>query len=295
MAIVGTGGLASVPAVREGVRLGIPTALLNPDALPGRANKYLASSADVVFAQWNETVDHLPRRASVRVVGCPVRRVFNEATRAAGIERFGLRADCHTLLVTGASQGARTINEAVIANIDFLKSRGDWQILHLTGDAGYEPVRDGYRQRSVDAKVLRFTEHMAEALAAADLVISRAGASTLAEITAVGRPSILMPYPFHRDMHQLANARCLASTPGGPAARIVNDAADLKANAPALREALEHLMGDDSGREAMSAAALRIGHGNAAATVADEVLRLARERGTRATCESVEELCQQAR
>lgn len=288
-AVIGTGGLASVPAVRQAYRIGIPTMLLNPDAIPGRANRYLAACADIVFAQWEETVAHLPRGTAVRVVGCPVRRVFNEASREAGIKRFGLNADRKTLLVTGASQGARTINEAVIANIDFIRGFDDWQVVHLTGDAGYEPVREAYRRRSADATVIPFTEHMADALAAADLVISRAGASTLAEITAMGRPSVLMPYPFHKDMHQLANARCLASATGGPAARIVHDAVDPSVNAPALREALELLMRNDQQREAMATAALRIGCGNAASNVAGEIIHLAQVRGALAASECLEE------
>ena len=106
--VVGTGGLASVPALREALRLGIPTALLNPDAIPGRANRYLANSVDAVFAQWPETVRRLPSGARVFVTGCPVRQSLLQATRAAGIERFGLDARRKTLLVTGASQGART-------------------------------------------------------------------------------------------------------------------------------------------------------------------------------------------
>lgn len=104
--VIGTGGLGSVPAVREAVRAGIPTALLNPDALPGRANRHLAGSADVVFAQWEDTVDHLPRSARVVVSGCAVRPEFNNGSKAQGIERFGLDADRKTLLVTGASRGA---------------------------------------------------------------------------------------------------------------------------------------------------------------------------------------------
>jgi UDP-N-acetylglucosamine--N-acetylmuramyl-(pentapeptide) pyrophosphoryl-undecaprenol N-acetylglucosamine transferase len=289
--VIGTGGLASVPAVREASRVGIPTVLLNPDAVPGRANRHLTAYTDVICAQWEETIAHFPRGATVRVLGCPVRGAFNEATRKAGIERFGLDADRKTLLVTGASQGARTVNEAVIADIAFLEQFDDWQILHLAGDVDYQRVRAAYGGRSVRATVLPFTEHMAEALAASDLVISRAGASTLAEITAMGRPAILMPYPFHKDMHQLANARCLASAPGGPAARIVHDAIDPAINAPVLREALESLMSSDRQRTAMAAAALRLGRGNAASDVAEEILSLAGSPEMLAVCESLEETC----
>lgn len=281
--VVGTGGLGSVPAVREAARAGIPTALLNPDAIPGRANRILAGVVDVVFAQWSETIGHFERlgsvgKPSVRVTGCPVRQDFLSAERRAGLDRFGLRADRQTLLITGASQGARNINQAVLANLAFLKSvRQEWQIVHLTGEGDFDAVTGAYRRGGVEAVILRFTEHMADALAAADLVIARAGASFLAEITAVGRASILMPYPYHRDQHQLANARCLARD---SAARIVRDQIDASVNGPALREVLETLMADGGTRGMMADAARRMGQGKAAATIADHLLALAHERKT---------------
>lgn len=270
--VIGTGGMASVPAVRAAHRLGIPTAILNPDALPGRANRHLADLADIVFAQWEDTVQHYPRGTNIRVAGCPIRPGFDRALQADGLTRFGLRPDRKTLLVTGASQGAKSINEAVIANLDLLESFTAWQILHLTGEKDHADTADAYRIRSIAAVVIPYTDQMAEALSAADLVISRAGASTLAEITAVGRPSILMPYPYHRDQHQLANAKCLARV---SAARIVRDAIDPAINGPALRMVLEELLTNAPTRDAMAVAARRIGRGNAASDVAEQVLRLA--------------------
>lgn len=280
--VVGTGGLASVPAVREAARLGIPTALLNPDTVPGRANRYLARYADVVYAQWSESTRHFERmpkrrRPPVMVTGCPVRPEFNDAVRSAGIKRFKLRDDRRTLLITGASQGARNINRAVLANLDLLNSAGKtWQVLHLTGDHDFDEVAEAYRGESIQTVVLRFTEHMADALAAADLVVGRAGASSLAEITAVGRASILMPYPYHKDQHQLANAECLAR---GSAARIVRDRIEPAENGPALREALAPLMADTETRAMMADAARRIGRGQAALTIAEDLLALATKRG----------------
>ena len=102
--VIGTGGFGSVPPVGKAARAGIPTVLLNPDALPGRANRYLAAKADVVFAQWKQTFDHMPHSTPVVACGCPVRAEFNHASREAGIQRFGLDSDRKTLLVTGASQ-----------------------------------------------------------------------------------------------------------------------------------------------------------------------------------------------
>lgn len=274
--VIGTGGLGSVSAVRRAIRTGIPVALLNPDAVPGRANRYLAGSADVVFVQSEEAVRHFPGSARVVISGCPVRPEFNEVSREAGLARFGLDANRKTLLVTGASQGARTINEVVVSNLALLESHDDWQVIHLTGDLDYEDVHAAYTRRSIRASLLPFTDHMAEALGAADLVIARAGASTLAEITAVGRASILMPYPYHKDQHQLANARCLVRA---SAARIVHDKVDPARNGPALREVLERLMSDDELRGYMAAAARRLGRGHAASQIADYIVEMVEASG----------------
>lgn len=269
--VIGTGGLGSVPAVRQAVRMGIPTALLNPDALPGRANRHLGHSVDLIFAQWEEALDHFPSSAQVIVCGCAVREAFTSATRDEGIAHFGLDGQRKTLLVTGASQGAQTINQAVLANLDLLESLAGWQVLHLAGEENFEAVRQAYEGRALRVAVVPFTDRMAEALAAADLVVARAGASSLAEFTVMGRPSILMPYPFHRDRHQFANARCLVRA---LAARILVDKIDPALNGPALRELLEPLLTDDARRTAMAAAALAVGRQDAAQTIARRILGL---------------------
>lgn len=276
--VVGTGGMASVPPVREAARAGIPTALFNPDALPGRANRHLAGVAGCVYAQFEETIAHFPRGVPVVVSGCPVRPGFQTATRSGGVERFGLDPNRRTLLITGASQGARTVNQAIVANADFLAGQRGWQVLHLTGEADFELVSAGYRGRGVPVKIVAYTEQMAEAMAAADLIVSRAGASTLAEIIAVGRASILIPYPFHKDQHQLVNARCLARVGG---ARIVNDAIDPVANAPVLRAALDELMRVDDIREKMGRAARSVGGqgGGTAEVIAERLLEMSGVRG----------------
>lgn len=272
--VIGTGGLASVPAVRQAHQLGIPTALLNPDAVPGRANRFLAPQVDVVFAQWDESVEHLSEHANVEVVGCPIRDEFRSATRETGIQRFELDPAKKTLLVTGASQGARTLNEAILFSRGVLLERSDWQVLHLTGESDFERVESAYADVQTRVRVMPYTDHMAEAVAAADLVASRAGASSLAEITTVGRPAILLPYPFHGDMHQLANARCLVRR---GAARIVKDRANQRETGLELSRALERLMDDEGERESMARAAQRLGRACAADDIAVRVLELIQE------------------
>ena len=290
--VIGTGGMASVPAVLAARRLGIATAILNPDAIPGRANRYLAGRVDAVFCQWEESAKYLPRRVAPHACGCPVRPQFLRATRDDGIARFNLDRNRLTLLITGASQGARTINEAVLASAGFLKGIPEWQILHLTGDQEFDRVSTAYQACGLAATVVAYTDHMGDALAASDLVVSRAGASTLAELTAVGRPSILMPYPYHRDQHQMANARCLERA---SAAQIVPDRKDAKHNGPALVRALQPLMTHDSEREAMAVAARALGRSNAAMAIAERILRLAGRGGCAVPRESLETVTERTR
>lgn len=292
--VVGAGGYASGPPVAAGVRLGIPTFVLNPDAVPGRANRYLGRrhgrALAGIFVQWSVTRNHFPPTAPVVVTGCPVRCGFRSVSGADVPElrrSFGLELGRRTLLVTGASQGARTINEAMIELAGVVASAG-WQVLHLSGPADAERVARGYakaRDASVSPtfhyRVVPFTERMSEAMAAADLVVSRAGASTLAEILAVGRPAILLPYPFHRDRHQWHNAA--VAVEAGAAARL-EDQRDAWANAEQLAPVLRSLLADDLRREAMARAARGLARPQAADLIADLLCETAGNRRAEA-CE----------
>src|SRR5205085_10577904 len=140
-----------------------------------------------------------------------------------------------------------------------------WQVLHLSGKDHASAVRNGYRQAKIEAVVIDFTAAMANVWSVADLAISRAGASSVAELTACGVPSILMPYPFHRDMHQRANAQVLVHA---GAAVLLDDEKDRTKNAAQLRPILESLLYDASRRQEMSAAARQLARPDAADAVA---------------------------
>lgn len=286
--IVGAGGYASGPPVDVGLKMGIPTFLLNPDAVPGRANRHLGKRPDLagVFAQWDVTRTHFPPTARVHVTGCPVRKAFRsicesaagpgnrEAARdmAGELKRsFNLDPLRPVLLITGASQGARTINEAFVRLQGMIASAG-WQVLHLTGQADCERVRGAYRESGLSAAVLPFTDRMAEAMFASDLIVSRAGASTLAEILAVGKPSILLPYPFHRDRHQWHNGEVLVKA---GAAVLLDDLKDASENARQMQPILEDILNNAAHRERMCAAACRLGKPQAAAEIARHLCQAA--------------------
>ncbi len=270
--VVGTGAFASVPPVWQAARMGIPTAILNPDAVPGRANRFLARRVHSLLAQWAESTEHFGPRVNVVVTGCPIRKQFATADHAHGIARFGLRPERKTLLITGASLGAHSVNVALMALAPRLVKLADWQILHLTGKLDLASVEAAYEDAGAAATCLAYTDDMPLALAAADLVVARAGASTLAEITAVGRPAILMPYPHHRDEHQLVNARILASR---GAAWIVRDEPNPQQTIERLGSLLTDLMSDENQRAQMALCARRIGSPRAADAVAERVLEIA--------------------
>ncbi len=269
-AVLGLGGYAAGPPVVAAHALGIRTAILNPDAIPGRANRFLAGRVDRVFAQWAASRKHFPSRDGlVQVTGCPIRAEFTRADAAVGRGRFGLDPQRPVLLVTGASQGARTINEALYEVWPrFAALHAEWQLVHLTGAADEAAARDAYARTGPSVRVLAFTHEMPQLLAAADLVVSRAGASTLAELAALGKPSILLPYPYHKDDHQTSNARVLVE---GGAALLVRDMRNTQRTTPALFDAL-HQLADPERRAAFACAARGLGLPNAARDVAEWLL-----------------------
>ncbi|HEY2585464.1 MAG TPA: UDP-N-acetylglucosamine--N-acetylmuramyl-(pentapeptide) pyrophosphoryl-undecaprenol N-acetylglucosamine transferase [Tepidisphaeraceae bacterium] len=266
-AVLGLGGYAAGLAVKLAARMKIPTALINPDVIPGEANRLLMKQAVAVCCQFSQTAEHVdaPIRPKLKVTGCPIRSdIRHLPPRAEAAARLSLDPMLNTLVVTGASLGAKTINEAVLTMLDGVTLRG-WQILHLSGREHAPEVRAGYRDLSTPAVVIDFTPAMADIWAVADLAISRSGASSCAELTATGVPSILFPYPFHKDMHQQANAKVLADA---GAAILLDDEKDRKRNAEKLRPAVESLLYDVDKRRAMSDAARKLGKPQAAKNVA---------------------------
>jgi UDP-N-acetylglucosamine--N-acetylmuramyl-(pentapeptide) pyrophosphoryl-undecaprenol N-acetylglucosamine transferase len=273
-AALGLGGYAAGVAVKMAAHRKIPAAILNPDVIPGKANLYLLRYVQAVCCQFESTRSHLPppHEMKMRLTGCPIREEMRSLPpRAEAAKRLGLDPMLQTLVITGASQGAQTVNDAAIASLAAIQLRG-WQILHLSGKDHAAKVREGYRDAGLTAAVIDFTPAMADVWAVADLAISRAGASSCAELTACGVPSILMPYPFHKDMHQRANAKVLVEA---GAAILVDDQKDRAKNLEKLRPAMESLLYDVPRRKAMSTAAKALGKPDAAENVAQVVKEIA--------------------
>ena len=274
LAALGLGGYAAGAAIRAAAKAKVPAAILNPDVVPGKANQLLLKYVRAACCQFEATRDHVDVKAkdTLRITGCPIRSDIRQPpARVHAAARLGLNPMLHTLVVTGASLGAQTVNEAVLVMLEGLTLR-DWQILHLSGRDHAAVVRQGYRALSVPAVVIDFTPAMADVWAVADLAISRSGASSCAELTACGVPSILFPYPFHKDMHQRANAKVLADAGAGV---LLEDEKDARQNAQRLRPAVESLLYDTDKRRAMSDAARRLGKPDAAASVAHVITEIA--------------------
>jgi UDP-N-acetylglucosamine--N-acetylmuramyl-(pentapeptide) pyrophosphoryl-undecaprenol N-acetylglucosamine transferase len=273
-AVLGLGGYAAGVAVKYCATHGIPAAIINPDVIPGKANQYLMRYVSAVCCQYDQTREHVPasQQDKLRTTGCPVRdEILAMPPRDEAARKLGLDPMLRTLVVTGASQGAQTVNEAVLTSLAGMKLQG-WQVLHLAGKEHADAVRAGYRELpNVAARVIDFTAGMHEVWAVADLAIARSGASTCAELTACGIPSILFPYPFHKDMHQRANAKVLADAGG---AVLMEDTKDRRTNAAALTPVLEALLYDGGKRQAMSDAARKQGHPDAAEAVAGVIEKM---------------------
>lgn len=279
LAVLGLGGYAAGVAVKIAGLRNIPAAVLNPDVIPGKANQYLMRYVQAVFCQFAATSQHVAgeHRTKIRVVGCPIRTDLTHVTpvdRETVATRLGIDPRLQTLVITGASLGAQTVNDAAVEALSNMDIQG-WQIVHLSGREHADRVRAGYREIGVPARVIDFTPAMSDVWAAADLAVARAGASTCAEVTACGVPSILMPYPYHKDMHQRANAKVLADA---GAAVLLDDVKDRKRNAEKLRPILQSLIRDAGKRTALRDAARKLARPNAAERIARDVLELSASR-----------------
>lgn len=267
--VIGLGSYNSVVPVLLGRLSGARTMLLESNAIPGGAVRLLAPVADCVVLQWEEAAGWL-RARRVLTPGNPVRRSVLEGDRQEARRRLGLSPSKCTLLAMGGSQGALTLNEALYGALRLLDAAGaDVQVIHLTGPDHVAAALELCGQLRMPYRPAGFTNRMAEVYAAADFVLSRAGGSSLAELTALGLPSILVPYPHAADGHQMANARVLARA----SAAWVIPQRDLTPEL--LADAVGSLAADARTRARMARCARATGRPRAAGSVAAEVARIA--------------------
>jgi len=228
-AVIGLGGFASVPGVMASLRRGLPTVILEQNAVAGRATRFFNRRVGAVCVTFDEARSRLAPDARVFVTGNPVREAI-ASLDGAGPPRDSARS--RTLLILGGSQGAESVNAAVLT---LLARRPccleGWQFVHQTGDSQFAQMRSAYRDSGRPHVVEPFFDDLAGWYSRATIAISRAGATTLAELACAGCPAILLPYPHAADDHQLANARIFESA--GAAVVVAGDKA-----APVAKERL---------------------------------------------------------
>jgi len=268
--IVGLGGFRCVAPVLLGRALGIRTVLLESNAVAGGAVRVLAPAADLVVLQWGQAAAGLKARR-VLVAGNPVRAKLFGVRKEAALRRLGLSPLKHTLLVLGGSQGALALNRTVHEALSMIYAkRDDLQVLHLTGVDHLPAALEWMNSLPATSyRPIGFLNQMEDAYAAADFVLARAGGSTLAELTALGLPAILVPYPYSAGKHQHANAEVLARA----GAAIVLDQSELTAQR--LADAIVAFTADAQLRAQVAGCARRMGRPRAALTLAAEITKMA--------------------
>lgn len=266
--VISVGGYASVPAVGAAVLRRVPLALVEPNAIPGRANRAAARFAQRIFVQFPEAAERFGAGARVRDVGIPLRRALVQAF--AGAEPRGEVKPPLRLLVFGGSQGARQLNEAMMRIAPALDPQ-QLEIVHQTGDADRERVASAYAGTELRAEVVPFAADMPRRYRQADLALCRAGALTVAELTMAALPALLVPYPYAADDHQAANASALERA---GAARVLPARATSDELAARLLEALNRLVRTPAELQRMSAAAAGLARPDAARRIVEECAAL---------------------
>jgi UDP-N-acetylglucosamine--N-acetylmuramyl-(pentapeptide) pyrophosphoryl-undecaprenol N-acetylglucosamine transferase len=259
-AVIGVGGYASGPVVLMARLRGIPTAICEQNSIPGLTNKILGRVARAVFVSFERTRQFFKPRKTV-VSGNPVRRELVQKLLAGS----PTEADRVHVLVSGGSLGAVAVNDLASQALIALARATPLAIVHQTGDKGLEATVKRYADAGVAADCRAFITDMASAYQRADLIICRAGATTVAELAISGKPAVFIPYPFAADNHQEINARDMADA----GAALVFKQSELTSSPGKLADALRPLVADAARRAEMSARMKALARPRAAATVID--------------------------
>ncbi len=282
--VVGLGGFASVPPVLAAWRAGVPIVLLEQNVVPGKATRWLSRFAEVVCLPWRQAANGLPRGVKTIVTGNPIRaEIAALADSAFGSHQHDAPASGHdesdnpslalrasletpTLLILGGSQGAASLNAAVLDALATLRAElAGWRIVHQTGATDLDAIRQRYAELSLAADVQPFFRDMAEQYCRATCVVSRAGATTLAELACAGLPALLVPLPTSAHDHQRLNARLFADHSAALVAEPTSPAAD------SLRASLVQLLSNPSLRDRLRQNVLALAQPPAASAVVEIV------------------------
>ncbi|MDL2230814.1 undecaprenyldiphospho-muramoylpentapeptide beta-N-acetylglucosaminyltransferase [Bacteroidales bacterium OttesenSCG-928-L19] len=266
--VIGVGGFASAPALKAATSLGIPTLIQEQNSCPGVSNKMLAGKVDKICVAYEGLEKHFPQEKIV-MSGNPVREaILNiEDKSDEAYSFFGLEKNKKTILVVGGSLGARAINEAIAQNLDEIEKSGV-QLIWQTGELFYRNISPELLQRqNKRIKIMPFIKEMGKAYSVADIIISRAGAIAIAELMIVGKPVILVPFPYAAEDHQTKNARALSDR---DAAILIHDHEAKEKILPALMQ----LIKDESKQHQMKTNIKAMAQPDAIEVILKEVLSL---------------------
>jgi UDP-N-acetylglucosamine--N-acetylmuramyl-(pentapeptide) pyrophosphoryl-undecaprenol N-acetylglucosamine transferase len=268
---VGTGGYVSGVPVLVAWMLGLPTMIQEQNSYPGFTTRLMASHVQEVHLTFEQSARYLPKKSNIHFSGNPTHDQIGKPTRQEGARHLGLDPLTKTLLVTGGSQGAASINSAMLGALDTLVGDGV-QIVWAVGDVDYDRVESLVRELSSGVRqqvhLHRYLDNMEYAYAAADLAVSRAGATTLAELARAAVPSVLVPYPHAAADHQTENAKTMVES--GASVLCMNDDLDRR-----LLGIVRTLLADPGELRKMSESARKLARPNAAGELASAVERLA--------------------
>ncbi|NGQ93718.1 undecaprenyldiphospho-muramoylpentapeptide beta-N-acetylglucosaminyltransferase [Brevibacillus sp. SYP-B805] len=269
--VIGTGGYVCGPVVYAASRLGIPTVIHEQNVVPGLTNKFLARVVDRIAVSFEESLAHFPRKKTV-FTGNPCATEVMHGRAEAGRQALGIPDGRRIVLIVGGSRGAKAINEAALQLLPMMGDEPDTHFVYVTGEVHFEEISSRLQSEASlppNVTLLPYVHNMPDLLAATHVIVNRAGASTLAELTALGVPAVLIPSPYVTNNHQEKNARGLEKA--GAAIVIL----ERELTGESLRRALAPLLRDTARWSAMRERSLTLGKPDAAASIC----RLLREAG----------------
>ncbi|WP_158212320.1 undecaprenyldiphospho-muramoylpentapeptide beta-N-acetylglucosaminyltransferase [Natranaerobius trueperi] len=267
--VLGTGGYVCGPVLLAAKKFRIPTVIHEQNAIPGITNKYLSRMVDYTCVSFPESKKYFKKAKNIIVTGNPRAEELNQKSQDEALKSFDLSANKKTILIVSGSRGAQVINKIMSQAIpEILTSSNKIQIIYVTGNEYYDDIKSEIENNidytSVDnLKFYPYLKNMPDALASADLVVSRAGATTLAELTAAGKPSILIPSPNVTNNHQMVNASILAQR---GAAKLIEENNLTKEK---VTEVLNEIILDEEKLNEMKKLNFELGYPKAASNVCD--------------------------
>ena len=260
--VIGVGGYAAGPVCLAARLLGIPVCLQEQNSLPGITNRLLARIAQRIYTSFSESHAHFPAE-KVRLMGNPVREEMITIRRQISQREINRP---FTVLVAGGSQGARSINTAIIDMLSHVDKPASLQLIHQCGSDDRDRIRQAYAAAGIPARVEAFFNDMDRQYVQADLVVCRAGATTVAELTCIGLPAIFIPFPHAADNHQAINASWVVSADAGEMIL------ETDLTGPELWRHIRHLRDTPRRREGMAERARALGRPEAAAAIVTDIV-----------------------